>query len=183
MNQPLGTLSDASSAPESTRLASGLLVQKNSVYIEALGAIDELSCSLGLLAAKLLDGVARESIFRVQRDLYDICLELSEPGRTVLPQSSVALLQENIDIVGAPQTPPAGVIIPGGCEAAAHCYVARAACRSAERDLVALEETDPLPTSFRLIYLNQLSTFLWFLARWLNKESNVHDFILEAKLK
>jgi cob(I)alamin adenosyltransferase len=166
---------DASNAPGSTRLASGVVVRKNSVYIEALGAIDELSCSLGVLVAKVPDRVAREIVLGIQTDLYRIGRELSEPGRAFLPKSSVEFLQKHIDLVGAILTPANAAIIPGGCEAAALCYFAGAVCRSAERELVALEDIDPLPTSFRLTYLNRLSTFLSFLARSLNKEANVRD--------
>jgi len=54
---------------------------------------------------------------------------------------------------------------PGENLAHAHLHVARAVCRRAERDCVALRATGAQVPDLVLHYLNRLSDALWLLAR------------------
>jgi cob(I)alamin adenosyltransferase len=59
-------------------------------------------------------------------------------------------------------------ILPGGTPAAAHLHLARASARRAEREIVALSETDPTISSEAVKYMNRLSDLLFVAARWAN---------------
>lgn len=150
------------------------------MYTEPFCAIEQLSCSLGLLAVKVPSVASKAILLEIRRDLRRIERELDEPGRTFLPQNSVDLLEEHIALVAASLAPLASPVIPGGCEAAALCYVAAAACRSAEAKLSTLDDLDPLAGSFRSTYLNRLRVFLVTFARLLNKQADEPDLLAPA---
>lgn len=158
-----------------TSLATGMRVQKNSPYISALGAVDELNCALGMLASKPLSFDVRGVIAAVQNDLFDLGAELSQPGRLILTDDRVEFLGQQVERFNAGLPPLEEFILPGGSETAALCHVARATCRSVERVIVSLEEIDPAKSSVRLPYLNRLSDLLFVLARVLNRESGTAE--------
>jgi cob(I)alamin adenosyltransferase len=62
-------------------------------------------------------------------------------------------------------------ILPGGTRAAALCHVARTQARCAERNFVALMQTDKAPQD-GLRYLNRLSDLLFILSRVINQAAN-----------
>ena len=79
-------------------------------------------------------------------------------------QEQVDRLEELCDRVNEGLEPLKSFVLPGGGEAAARLHVARAVCRRAERDAVALaaaEDASPVA----LAYLNRLSDLLFILAR------------------
>ena len=158
-----------------TSLADGTRVQKNSPYIIALGAVDELNCVLGLLASKELSSDVQRVIATVQNDLFDLGAELSQPGRLVLATDTVEFLGQQVERFNAGLPPLEEFILPGGSETAAVCHMARATCRSAEREIVSLDEIDPAHSSVRLPYLNRLSDLLFVLARVLNRETGTAE--------
>ncbi|MCE9658306.1 MAG: cob(I)yrinic acid a,c-diamide adenosyltransferase [Burkholderiales bacterium] len=158
-----------------TSLATGARVQKNSPYIEALGAVDELNCVLGMLAVKPMSLDVRRVIAAVQNDLFDLGAELSQPGRSILRSESLEYLGHQVEHFNAGLAPLEEFILPGGSESAAICHFARATCRSVERVLVSLEDIDPAVASVRLPYLNRLSDVLFVLARVLNLESGTAE--------
>ena len=58
-------------------------------------------------------------------------------------------------------------MLPGGSESAARLHVARATCRHAEREALAVREEREL-NPLALVYLNRLSDLLFILARAAN---------------
>jgi len=158
-----------------TSLASGMRVQKNSPYISALGAVDELNCALGMLASKPLSSIVGSVIAAIQNDLFDLGAELSQPGKFVLASDRVEFLGQQIERFNTSLPPLEEFILPGGSETAAICHFARATCRSVERMIVSLEEIDPAQSSVRLPYLNRLSDLLFVLARVLNREAGTAE--------
>ena len=158
-----------------TSLNDGTRVEKNSPYIGALGAVDELNCVLGMLASKARSSEVREVIVAVQKDLLDLGAELSQPGRLVLARDRVEFVGRELERFNAGLPALEAPILPGGSEAAAICHFARATCRSVERIIVSLEEIDPAKSSVRLPYLNRLSDLLFALARTLNVEAGAAE--------
>jgi cob(I)alamin adenosyltransferase len=65
-------------------------------------------------------------------------------------------------------------ILPGGGELAARLHVARAVCRRAERDCVALSRAEEIGP-WVVIYLNRVSDLLFALARRANYLEGVAD--------
>ncbi|MDI9336698.1 MAG: cob(I)yrinic acid a,c-diamide adenosyltransferase, partial [Gammaproteobacteria bacterium] len=83
-------------------------------------------------------------------------------------------LENIIELYHSTLTPLREFILPGGVRAASLAHVCRTICRRAERSLVALGETTPIPDSMRM-YLNRLSDLLFIFARVINRSQNVSD--------
>ena len=139
---------------------------KDDPRIEALGAVDELNCQLGLLFALIADTEAGRRVDEVQQDLFDLGAVIAKGNLKWKAEEKLARLERGVEEMNAALKPLEEFVLPGGGEAAAQCHVARAVCRRAERRVVALED---LPETAR-IYLNRLSDLLFILARTLAKE-------------
>lgn len=160
----------------STGLASGDRVSKSSTRVAAMGEIDELNSSLGVLLAEPLPAGLRDALLGVQHDLFDLGGELSLPGHTLVTAAHLARIERLTSEANADLPPLREFVLPGGTRPAALAHVARTACRRAERTLVALaaEETlPPLPVQ----YLNRLSDLLFVLARTLNHAGGGNDVL------
>lgn len=159
-----------------TGLADGSRLRKDAPRVEAMGAVDELNSHLGVVLCEDLPAAARTCLLDVQHDLFDLGGELSVPGHTLLSAAHVARLERTIDAFNAELSPLKDFILPGGTRAAALVHVARAACRRAERRLVALAAADPVPEHLER-YLNRLSDLLFVLARALNQHAGRGDVL------
>ena len=156
-------------------LVDGSRCNKAEPRFEAIGAVDEANCALGMLAVALEDSEHLVAVIRVQNDLFDLGADLATPGENFEPSemvlrivpAQVAALESAIDALNDNLEPLRSFILPGGSEAAARAHVARAAARLAERRMAALAKIEPVnPAAFQ--YLNRLSDWLFVLARALN---------------
>jgi len=147
-----------------TGLGDGSRVAKTSRRIHALGDIDELNSLVGVLLSTGLPAEMSQVLLEIQHDLFDLGGEVSIPGATLLPASAGARLEALIDRYNDDLPPLKEFILPSGGAATAHCHVARAVCRRAERTLVELSAVETVQPS-ALQYLNRLSDLLFVLAR------------------
>jgi cob(I)alamin adenosyltransferase len=162
-----------------TGLGDGSRVAKDSPRIEAIGAVDELNSTLGLLLAERLPAAIAELLTDVQHDLFDLGGELSIPGHRALGEGRIAALEAAIEEHNARLAPLREFILPGGTRGAALAHVARTVCRRAERALVALAtDADVSPAARR--YLNRLSDLLFVLARTLNRRARRTDVLWQS---
>jgi len=157
-----------------TGLGDGSRVPKNSLRIEAIGAVDELNSALGVLLAEPVSQQVRADLLNVQHDLFDLGGELSIPGYTSLGAQHVSRLENELDRYNAELAPLKEFILPGGSRGAALCHVARAVCRRAERQVISLAAAEALSPALQQ-YLNRLSDLLFVLCRVLNREAGVAD--------
>src|SRR5215831_8925884 len=157
-----------------TGLATGERVPKDAPRIEAIGAIDELNSTLGLLTSEALPAAVASLIDDIQHDLFDLGGELSLPGRTLVTDEHVARLESAVETFNADLAPLKEFILPGGTRAAALAHVARTVCRRAERAVVALAASESVGMPARQ-YLNRLSDLLFVLARTLNRAAGRPD--------
>lgn len=156
-----------------TSLANGHRVSKASIRVEVLGAVDELNCALGVLDAHLRyeREVVHPFVREIQNRLFDIGGELAvaDSGYVVIQEAMVEALERELDQLNEQLSPLKEFILPGGNTAAAHCHMARAICRRAERLFVALQESEAInPEAMR--FLNRLSDYLFVYARSLANE-------------
>lgn len=161
-----------------TRLATGEDVSKGSARIEAMGAVDEANCSIGVARLHTTSDPVLDAILaRAQNDLFDLGADLATPERDQpLPftplrilDGQVARLEQEIDALNAEIPPLSSFVLPGGSAASAHLHVARAACRRAERNTAQLAGLASEQVSGpALRYLNRLSDLLFVAARWAN---------------
>ena len=159
-----------------TGLGDGSRVAKDSARIDAIGSVDELNSTIGVLLAEALPDVVAECLVAVQHDLFDLGGELSIPGYTSMTDAQVARLESEVERFNADLAPLKEFILPGGTRAAALAHVARTVCRRAERALVAAAGTETITATSR-IYLNRLSDLLFVLARTLNRAEGRPDVL------
>ena len=74
---------------------------KDSARIAAIGEVDELNSTLGLLLAEPLPGERPRASTRRQHDLFDLGGELSIPGYTAVTDAHVARLEDAVDAFNA----------------------------------------------------------------------------------
>jgi cob(I)alamin adenosyltransferase len=155
----------------STGLGDGARVPKDNPRVEAFGAVDETNSAVGVvLAIDALPTRVMHCLTEVQHDLFDLGGELAIPGTRMITPAQVERLETELDGFNEALPPLKEFILPGGGPAAAHCHVARAVCRRAERrcwSLARVEEVAP----DALKYLNRLSDLLFVLARVLAREA------------
>jgi len=159
-----------------TGLGDGSRIAKDSLRIAAIGEVDELNSTLGLLLTEALPAPIAACLTGAQHDLFDLGGELSVPGYNAVTDAHVTRLEDAVESFNADLEPLKEFILPGGTRAAAHAHVARTVCRRAERALVRLAATDPVNDAARR-YLNRLSDLLFVLARALNRSSGRPDVL------
>ncbi len=164
-----------------TSLVDGSRIKKNSQRLETYASIDELSSSLGVVAAdaKCNDEIKGE-IQQIQNELFNIGAYLATPvkeGTTPsanITEEALPRLEGWIDALDE-QTPKLNnFVLPGGCPAAAAAHVARVTCRRAERNVVTLAESEYVDPNVNA-YLNRLSDYLFAAARFINFMQGIDD--------
>jgi len=161
--------------------------RKDDLRIEAIGAVDEVNCTLGLARLALKDHADAASLdpmlARIQNDLFDLGADLATPDRGEkleyeplrIVEAQVTRLETEIDALNEALQPLRSFVLPGGSPASAFLHQARAVSRRAERVIVALaaEAVDPLTGEWPVSdtarrYINRLSDFLFVAARSAN---------------
>lgn len=167
-------------------LFGGERVTKDSLRIEACGAIDETVAALGVARAELgmkaqygalspNFGSLAELILRLQRELFVAGAELAtNPDARDRQRDGVsrvdAAMVDGVEAVlretEAAVEPPTEFVVPGETRVSAALELARAVARRAERRAVTVSVADPaIARGFLLPYLNRLADLLWILAR------------------
>ncbi|MFL4986778.1 MAG: cob(I)yrinic acid a,c-diamide adenosyltransferase [Microvirga sp.] len=154
-----------------TGLASGERRKKHDLRVEAYGTVDETNACVGL-ARLHTEGEVDAMLSRIQNELFDLGADLSVPfaeadGKLRITQAAIDRLEADCDEANAQLPELRSFVLPGGTEAAARLHVARAVCRSAEREVLgraAEAQVNPLAP----VYLNRLSDLLFILARAAN---------------
>lgn len=168
-----------------TRLASGAIVSKTDLRVEAYGAVDETNACIGLARAALVDDPPFDDLLaRIQNELFDLGADLATPAKPDevegaalrILDSQVARLEAEIDTLNAELPPLASFVLPGGKPASAALHMARTVCRRAERDAVRLVEAGQPVSGPAMRYLNRLSDLLFVAARWANDRGAAEVF-------
>ncbi len=151
-----------------TGLGDGTRTRKDALRVVAMGDVDELNSSLGVLLAEPLPDDVRELLVVIQHELFNLGGELSIPGFELLKPAAVARLDEALAHYNAQLPRLKEFILPGGTRSAALAHVSRTIARRAERAVVALASHENVHDAPRQ-YLNRLSDLLFVLARVLNR--------------
>ena len=159
-----------------TGLGDGSRTTKDSLRIDAIGEVDELNSSLGLLLCEDLPEAVRAALLDIQHDLFDLGGELCLPGMEVMKQAQVARLEELAGEFNRELPMLKEFILPGGTRPAAITHLCRTICRRAERAMVALHHAEALSEPARR-YINRLSDLLFILGRSLNRAGGRGDVL------
>lgn len=162
-----------------TRMLGSVEVDKDSLSVEAAGAVDELNSFVGLAISKIDDEKTAGMLKDIQADLFTIGAELAgskkrDDKATQLEPEHVVRLEDEIFILDNKLPVLQNFILPGGADDAAVLHVARAVCRRAERRVVSLKK-DRIINDDIVKYLNRLSYLLFLLARRCNEEQGVEE--------
>lgn len=153
-----------------TGLGDGTRLPKDHLRIQAMGEVDELNSTLGVLLAEPLPDDVRELLVVIQHELFNLGGELSIPGYELLKVDAVSHLDDSLARYNATLPRLKEFILPAGTRSAALAHVARTVARRAERAVVALSSADRVRAEPRH-YLNRLSDLLFVLARVLNRSN------------
>ena len=151
-----------------TGRGDGTRVPKDHLRVQAMGDVDELNSSIGVLLAEPLPEDVRELLVVIQHELFNLGGELSIPGFTLLKDDAVLRLDEALAAHNALLPRLKEFILPAGTRAAALAHVSRTIARRAERAVVQLGAVEAVNAAPRQ-YLNRLSDLLFVLARVLNR--------------
>lgn len=157
-----------------TDLLYGKRISKTSLRVAALGAIDELNTTLGVVRChgsetlgKEIDWL-QEKLVGLMGELAVLPEDLARYASDTMPKitaDDVATLEGRAKAIEDAGVNFAGWARPGaaGSLAAAFLDQARTGARRAERQALNLSKEGPLPQIS--LFLNRLSDYLWLLAR------------------
>jgi cob(I)alamin adenosyltransferase len=167
-----------------TSLYGGTRVEKANPRVEAYGAVDELNSQVGVARAHIKEKRLSLMLKSIQRDLWilggDLASELVTTNVPRITKEQLFTLESVTDELNSDLPRLQRFILPGGSVAGAELHVARAVCRRAERRIVALSKVESINPEV-LPYINRLSSFLFVLARTVNKMQRVpeEEFVRE----
>jgi cob(I)alamin adenosyltransferase len=159
-----------------TGLGDGSRTTKDSLRIDAIGEVDELNSSLGVLLCEDMPEAVRSALLDIQNDLFDLGGELCLPGMAVMKDAQVARLEAQAEEFNRDLPMLKEFILPGGTRPAAVAHLCRTVCRRAERSMVRLHNAEPLSDAARR-YVNRLSDLLFILGRLLNRAGGRGDVL------
>jgi cob(I)alamin adenosyltransferase len=168
MGQRLTQIATRTGDDGTTGLGDGTRTRKDALRVHAMGDVDELNSSLGVLLAEPLPDAVRELLVTIQHELFNLGGELSVPGFELLKPDAVLRLDDALSRYNADLPRLAEFILPGGSRSASLAHVSRTVARRAERSIVALSGEEDVRGEPRQ-YLNRLSDLLFVLARVLNR--------------
>jgi cob(I)alamin adenosyltransferase len=153
----------------STFINGGERCSKASFRIEAIGNVDEVNCSIGLIIAENgLDQEIKSILLNIQNDLFDLgadlCTVKIKEGDLRIVERQVQFLEDCIDKYNVKLSPLKSFVLPSGSKIASSFHLARAITRRAERSLVKLNEESEI-NKFIIQYINRLSDLLFVLSR------------------
>ena len=149
-----------------TGLYTGERVSKCSTRVESYGNLDEITSALGLARSLVKRDDVKEAIFNVQKLLMSMMADVASLNlpQPYITEEHVKLFESTIDKFDAMLQPLSHFIIPGDSPGAGALDIARTTTRRAERQLLHLNETEPVNPQL-LICVNRLSDLCFILAR------------------
>ena len=148
-------------------------ISKDSLRIRAIGAIDEANSFLGVCVSLSEDKKLNNLLSGIQGDLFRIGAILAG-AKLRFSASKTKKLEKEIDLLEGTLPVLKNFILPGGDPLAAHLQVARTMVRRAERQVVRLNQTEPIKPEI-LSFVNRLSDLIFMLARKVNYERDIKE--------
>jgi cob(I)alamin adenosyltransferase len=159
---------------------------KHDVHFEALGSLDEVSASLGVVRALCNMDELTQEIITIQRDLYGIMAEIASTGKAagifhMLDQERITWLETVIEKYNQQVKMPEEFIVPGDTLIGAHVDQSRTIVRRAERRVSELFSLGEIQNKEILRYLNRLSTFCFIVELFVNCQEGSMKPILSKR--
>jgi len=154
-------------------LASKKSVEKNSLCIRAIGAVDELNSYLGVASSYSENPEYCKFIGSLQRDLF-LLNSILAGNKAQFRASKTKRLEKKIDEIDKELPKLANFILASGTRFAVHLQYCRSLARRAERQVVALSSREKVNPEI-LKYLNRISDLLFTLAREANYKEGLNE--------
>lgn len=170
MNKKLSVIVTKTGDEGTTSLRQGLRVRKDNVFIKALGEVDELNSSIGVLLCENIKPEFYDALRNIQKELFIVCAELTNVEDPKIQEKEITNLESQI-ILWQREYPleTEGFIMLGGkSRAPALAHVCRTICRRVERTLISIDASTPINTHLKQ-YINRLSDWLFVLSIALDK--------------
>jgi cob(I)alamin adenosyltransferase len=148
----------------STARNAGERIAKDAPIIEAIGAIDELNCWIGLVRSHPLADELEDPLEEIQHKLFDLGGQLASPEHIAIREPDILFLEQSLDDMNRQLPTLKEFILPGGSEVVSAIHLARAVCRRAERRTFSAHKQEAIDSA-ALKYLNRLSDWLFVAAR------------------
>lgn len=137
-------------------------LQKNDLWVEMFGTIDELIAAIGIARAQInFPKKYNQCCQSIQKNLSALYVRLNQ--KTSLKRW-IKAVEQQIDQLETILPPLHAFIIPGDHLNAAYCHLARTICRRLERRVITLSHQHVINPG-ALPYLNRLSDLLFLIAR------------------
>jgi cob(I)alamin adenosyltransferase len=148
-----------------TSLLSGERIPKDSLRVDAYGAVDEITSALGVARTLCAKETVSTTIYQVQKMLMLLMAELASTGdASYIHTQHVESLEQTIDELSKELPPLKEFIIPGENAGAAALDMARTITRRAERQVLRLSREEQVRPEV-LISLNRVSDLCFVLER------------------
>jgi cob(I)alamin adenosyltransferase len=164
-----------------TGLIGGTRVDKNDVRLEAYGTIDELNSFIGLLTTYKLEEkdiiflrYIQHKLFTIGSHLATDTSKVSLNSASVLDESNIFTIEQEIDRLDAEIPELTSFILPGGSQSGALCHICRTIVRRAERRLFDMNEVYTIDSQI-LVFVNRLSDYFFILSRYLTLNSGCEE--------
>lgn len=147
----------------STMILGGVVVSKDSLIIDALGSIDELTSTLGYVRAISKSEEVAILVYEIQEQLFRYGSAIANQDDCHFSPEYLEFLDVVVNEYNDKYGIPENWIVPGDNQISAYLDVSRSVCRRVERCINRLDSkqsgTDVLQ------YINRLSDVLWLVAR------------------
>jgi cob(I)alamin adenosyltransferase len=175
-----------------TTLLSGERTTKDCITLRAVGEVDELNASIGVVVAEFRSinkffqltkflQTTQCNLFRIGAELAALQTDLAEKGQIKLVDVlHIKTLEKIMDRITAQLPELNNFILPGGSKAGAYLHRSRTICRRTERVLVSLGKEKEIRKELYM-YLNRLSDFLFTVARWVNLKLDEDELKIDRK--
>ncbi|MFZ5932692.1 MAG: cob(I)yrinic acid a,c-diamide adenosyltransferase [Patescibacteria group bacterium] len=162
-----------------TSLFNQTRVAKDSLKIEAIGAVDEVTSYLGIISSESKE--LKKVLSSIQKDLFTLGAILAG-AHLSFSKTKIKKLEKIIDELEEELPVLKNFVLPQGTPSSAELFFARALARRAERRVVALAKKER--RAGRIIpYLNRLSAALFMLAREVNFKAQVKEELWKGSSK
>ncbi|MCL6231756.1 MULTISPECIES: cob(I)yrinic acid a,c-diamide adenosyltransferase [Acinetobacter] len=171
-----------------TGLGDGSRVAKDDLRIEALGDVDELNSSIGILRSHIaLSSIEDKatwdkSLSLIQHWLFDLGGEVCIPNFNLVQPVSIEFLENDIDRMNEALPMLKDFILPSGTLVCSFAHQARSVCRRAERRLMAVHNRDQNIQAPSLQLLNRLSDWLFVASRTLQRAEGGSEVLWQKNI-
>ncbi|APX63665.1 MULTISPECIES: cob(I)yrinic acid a,c-diamide adenosyltransferase [Acinetobacter] len=171
-----------------TGLGDGSRVAKDDLRITALGDVDELNATIGVLRSQISISPIEDkatwdkSLSLIQHWLFDLGGEVCIPGFNLVQPVSIDFLENDIDRMNEALPMLKDFILPAGSLSCSYAHQARAVCRRAERSVMSVHSRDQNIQATSLQLLNRLSDWLFVASRTLQRAEGGSEVLWQKNI-